>query len=342
MKPDSNLITIFDNVEQIELLLSELVLEPRLNAIRWSAITKQTPNIKIGYPGQHLASLVTGMTGERTGARGNDLRDGSEVKSCSRIDQLDSCAACKAPVARLEEECSECGSKVILRKNDSKWLFSIRNENDLDLLTNRIRRIILIIGDYPNFEVNDFETIRFQSFEIWPKNIRHRRFAEIMSNYYLKIYRKHRRANPGKTPAPKNFWPYQYQFYLCNPIQTFSCIIKDSLTRPSIQIENYIRPDTDRDTLASVGMPAIILNEKELNLIIKKSSSEELSKSLKNNTLKINTKKILALPQKDKFNLFDKISESQREYLNLRDTDKISTSKNVYSRRNNSSSTSNT
>jgi hypothetical protein len=52
----------------IEKLIRELVLEPRLNALEWSKITKQTPNMKIGYPGQHLASLITGVQGVRTGA----------------------------------------------------------------------------------------------------------------------------------------------------------------------------------------------------------------------------------------------------------------------------------
>jgi hypothetical protein len=87
MQPNQKFITIADNRDQIIRLLQELVLQPRINAIKWSDITKQTPNIKIGYPGQHLVSLITGVEGERTGARGKDLADGSEVKSCSRIDQ---------------------------------------------------------------------------------------------------------------------------------------------------------------------------------------------------------------------------------------------------------------
>ena len=130
MQPIKKFITINKNLDKIKQLLNELVLQPRLNAIKWSLITKQTPNIKIGYPGQHLASLITGMEGERTGARGNDLIDGSEVKSCSRIDQLDMCKKCKSPVARLETVCSNCNSSDIDRKNDSKWLFSIRNKNE--------------------------------------------------------------------------------------------------------------------------------------------------------------------------------------------------------------------
>ena len=57
MKPKTELITITDNETKIVKLLQELVLQPRLLALEWSKITKQTPNMKIGYPGQHLASL---------------------------------------------------------------------------------------------------------------------------------------------------------------------------------------------------------------------------------------------------------------------------------------------
>lgn len=96
MQPNTSLITIDRNLEKIEQLLNELVLQPRINALKWSEITKQTPSIKVGYPGQHLASLITGIPGDRTGARGHDLIDGSEVKSCSRIDQLDKCSNCTA------------------------------------------------------------------------------------------------------------------------------------------------------------------------------------------------------------------------------------------------------
>jgi MamI restriction endonuclease len=101
MKPKSEFITIGNNTAQIEVLLQELVLQPRLKALEWSKITRQTPNMKVGYPGQHLASLITGIEGSRTGARGDDLIDGTEVKSCSRVDQLDTCKNCNEKVLRI-------------------------------------------------------------------------------------------------------------------------------------------------------------------------------------------------------------------------------------------------
>lgn len=332
MQPNKKFITIGDNLEKIKQLLSELVLQPRLNAIKWSAITRQTPNIKIGYPGQHLASLITGMEGERTGARGNDLIDGSEVKSCSRIDQLDICKECNSPVARLEEKCSNCGSENISRKNDSKWLFGIRNEDDLNFLLHGVKRVFLIIGDYSKFDERDYTTLRFQSFEIWPQSKRNARFGEIMINYYYKIYLAHKKKNPAKTPAPKNFWPYQYQFYMCNPIPTFTCIVENANSEPKIDIIHHIVPGQDRSKLPSVVMPTGILSDKEIKLIFKKAKSEELAKMIKP---EISPKlgKIQTLPISEKRMILNGVDETLRFYLPLRDTDRIATAKTKYLRR---------
>lgn len=332
MQPDKRLITLADNIEQIKKMLDELVLQPRINAIKWSIVTKQTPNIKIGYPGQHLASLITGMEGERTGARGNDLIDGSEVKSCSRIDQLDVCKDCNNPVARLEEECSNCGSTNIDRKNDSKWLFGVRNEADLEVLLHSVKRILLVIGDYPNFSEGDFNTIRFQSFEIWPESERNSRFAEIMTNYYYKIYLAHKKKNPAKTPAPKNFWPYQYQFYMCNPIPTFTCVVHNANTSPNIEIEQYLEPEHDRSKVPSILMPVSILKDNELEIIFKKAKKEELARIIKP-AFKTDIAKIKQYTAPQKRETIVGIDEGLRSYLKLRNTDRISVASTQYKRR---------
>lgn len=331
-RPNGKFITILDNEKLVKKLVDELVLQPRLNAIEWSKVTKQTPNIKIGYPGQHLASLITGMTGERTGARGNDLIDGSEVKSCSRIDQLDVCKDCGLSVARLEEKCSHCGSENIDRKNDSKWLFTVRNEDDLKVLTKEVGRVVLLIGDYPNFDSGDFETLRFQAFEIWPNEPRHKRFAEIMTNYYKKIYLSHKKKTPDKTPAPKNFWPYSYQFYISNPIQTFLCIVENANTDPRIKIKKLITPDADRREIESEKMPAEVLNDDELKLLLKKVNQSELDMITKK---KLPLKEARKMPLGSLKELLQEIPEDIRGYLDLRDTDKIASAKKKYSRRKN-------
>lgn len=336
MQPNKHLITIGDNEQKIKELLSELVLLPRINALKWSKITRQTPNIKIGYPGQHLASLIAGMTGEGTGARGNDLVDGSEVKSCSRIDQLDQCGDCKQPVTRFETQCPQCNSTNITRKNDSKWLFSVRNEGELKVLLESVDRILLLIGDYPNFDTQDYETIRFQAFEIWTKSERNKRFAEIISNYYHLIYLGHKKQSQSSNPAPKNFWPYSYQFYLCNPVPVFASTVKNANTKPEIVIDYYVKPDKDRSSLPSPLMPLNVASDDELNLVIKQASLEELSPVLKAEAKKLNKEALLKTPTSTLRDIIIGLNEELRKYLPLRDTDKISTAKEAYSRRSNS------
>lgn len=335
MQPNQKLITIQGNEDKIKELLYELVLLPRINAIKWSKITRQTPNIKVGYPGQHLASLISGMTGEGTGARGNDLVDGSEVKSCSRIDQLDQCGDCKQPVTRFETQCPQCNSTNITRKNDSKWLFSVRNENELKVLTNNVDRILLLMGDYPNFDTDDYETIRFQAFEIWTKSERNKRFSEIMTNYYHKIYLAHKKQSQSSNPAPKNFWPYSYQFYLCNPINVFSSTVINANTKPEIMIDYYAKPEADRLSLTSPIMPLDVVSDDELKLVIHQAKVDELLDVLKPEFQQSGKDKLLKTPASDLRKMLVGLNEKLRIYLPLRDTDKISTAKETYSRRKN-------
>lgn len=264
MQPNLKLVTIDDNINKIKKLLQELVLEPRIKALEWSEVTKQTPNMKIGYPGQHLASLVVGMEGCKTGARGNDIVDGSEVKSCSRVDASDKCTDCGEKLSRTEMVCGACGSTKITRDNTSKWLFTIRDENDLKVLTKDLERVLLVLADYPEFHLNNFDKIQIQVFEIWNNSDRCKEFTNLMTNYYYNIYQVHKGKDSAKTPAPKNFWPYSYQFYKCNPIKVFSCIIIDANKKPVIEDIFYIDPKQDRSTLNSELMPTNILTKAEV------------------------------------------------------------------------------
>ena len=336
MIPKSEFITITDNKAKIIALLQELVLQPRLKALEWSKITKQTPNMKIGYPGQHLASLITGMEGSRTGARGDDLRDGTEVKSCSRVDQLDTCIECGNKVLRIETVCPHCASPKIKRMDDSKWLFSIKSEAELKLLTVDIDRIFLTIADYPKFSEGNFNIIRFQAFEIWNRTERHKHFTTLMTNYYNKIFLEHISRNANKTPAPKNFWPFSYQFYLCNPVKVFNCIVHDANSNPQITIDYYVEPNADRSLIPPEKMPTARMEKEELRELIKLAPEYMISSQIINgttyaelvetiNSAKPDIKKILsALPY---------INENTRNFLNLRDTDIASESKVKYARK---------
>ena len=263
MKPDPDRISIGDNISRIEKMLIELVLRPRRDLVRWAQLTKQTPNVKLGYVGQHLASLVTGVEGVRTGARGHDLADKSEVKSCSRVDQLDKCKSCRAAVARHESDCPRCGSTAITRNQDSKWLIAVRSEEELRTLLDVVPRIVLILSDYPFYVAGDWNTLRFQVFEIWPADDRHRHFRTLMENYYSNIYLSHIRMNARKTPAPKNLWPYSFQFHMCNPVRTLHCIVHDSLGTPRVDITQCVAPSVDRSTVDPVRMPLSKLSQSE-------------------------------------------------------------------------------
>jgi len=309
MIPNKDLITINDNENKIKQFLTDLIIEPRIKALRWSQITNQTPNLKVGYPAQHLASLITGMKGVKTGARGDDLIDGTEIKGCSRLDQLDKCNDCEEKILRTESKCPACNSEDIKRNNDSKWLFTIRSENDLTVLTDHVERILLIISDYPYFDENNFEDIRIQAFEIWTHSNRHENFSILMRNYYEKIYLGHKEKNSAKTPAPKNFWPYSFQFFMCNPIKTFSCIITNANTEPSISIDYLLEPKANRTSIESEPMPVSLLKPKELTYL----------------TTKLNLTKL----QVKELSFID---ENTRGYLSLRDTDIISVAKNPYIR----------
>lgn len=267
MKPDTTKISIHNNLAKIKDFLSEVILEPRVRMMSWSKITNQTPNLKIGYPGQHLASLITGIKGTATGARGEDIEDGTEVKSCSRIDQVDKCKQCKKNVLRIQSVCPNCGSAKIKRNNDSKWLIPIRSEKELDLYLNRIPRMFFLISDYPNFDSDDFSTLRFASFEIWNQSARAKNFRQLLKDYYRKIYLPHIEQNPNATPAPKNFWPYSYQFYLCNPIKTFECIVHNAYSNPEIEIRHYTKPDADRSCLESEPLPLDLLQADERTIL---------------------------------------------------------------------------
>lgn len=298
MKPNPDWISIDTNVARIEKMLLELVLRPRRDLVKWAQLTKQTPNIKLGYVGQHFASLVTGVEGARTGARGHDLADESEVKSCSRLDQLDKCRNCRAAVARHETACPRCGSSRIKRNEDSKWLFAVKSEEELRTLLDVVPRVVLILSDYPFYAADDWNTLRFQVFEIWPAYDRHRHFRSLMENYYHNIYLRHIQLNPRKTPAPKNLWPYSFQFYMCNPIRTFHCTVHDSLGSPSVEILDYVDPSMDRSRLTPVRMPLSRLSQTEKDAFRSQFGSAAYDDAVRSG-----------------------IDESQRLRMDLRDTD---------------------
>ncbi len=296
MQPDKTLITIRDNKKLIREFIIDMIITPSKLAHKWSQVTNQTPSLKTGYPSQHIASLITGMKGNATGARGNDIADGSEVKACSKVDQLDKCLDCGQGILRSSVLCPYCGSGNIKRNNDSKWLITIKSKDALRMALEETPRFIFIVTDYPGFSDNNFSDIRIRAFEVWVKSERCRRFRELLENYYNFIFTKHIENSREQTPAPKNLWPDSFQFYMCNPIKVFDCTIEKYLSgAPNIKILHYTTPDVSRKNIPSELMPASLLNKYELALL--KAEGFNLSAN-------------------------DYIDENMRDFLTLRDTDK--------------------
>ncbi len=70
-------------------LLEEQVSQQRIKLNHWSTITAQSSQIDTGYIAQHLVSLQTQIAGQGMRGKGEDLCDGSEVKSANFLDSLD-------------------------------------------------------------------------------------------------------------------------------------------------------------------------------------------------------------------------------------------------------------
>ena len=323
MQPDITKVTINNNEKRILELLNDLVFNPRIKALQWSSITKQTPNLKIGYPGQHLASLIMGMEGERTAARGNDICDGTEIKACNRIDQLDKCKNCGENVMRIESSCPVCDSENIKRAKDSKWLFGIKSIEELRVLTVQTNRVFLVLFDYSNFNKNDFNTIRIQAFEIWNNSERGSKFRELMEAYYYNIYLFHIENNPKKTPAPYNLWPDYFPFYQCNPIKVFNCTITNANVNPILDIDLLIEPTVNRSTLPSIIAPVSILKINELRLLENAIDADVVNNLNENFTIE-NFREAFSINVDSSFKsrmieLLKGIDENLRSYIPLRE-----------------------
>lgn len=82
-------LTREERMELAKLLLQEQVIDQRNMLNRWSTVTAQSSQIDTGYIAQHLVSLQTQIPGQGMRGKGDDLSDGSEVKSANFLDSLD-------------------------------------------------------------------------------------------------------------------------------------------------------------------------------------------------------------------------------------------------------------
>ena len=84
-----NLLTYDDRKQLAIQLLQEQVIEQRNKLSLWSTITAQSSQIDTGYIAQHLVTLQSQICGQGMRGKGDDLFDGSEVKSANFLDSLD-------------------------------------------------------------------------------------------------------------------------------------------------------------------------------------------------------------------------------------------------------------
>ncbi|MCB8565796.1 MamI family restriction endonuclease [Fusobacterium ulcerans] len=88
-----NLLTKSDREILIKQLLNEQVIKQRKKLSMWGAFNAQTSQIDTGYIAQHLLSFITQIPGQGMRGKGDDLADGSEIKSANFLDSMDKAGA---------------------------------------------------------------------------------------------------------------------------------------------------------------------------------------------------------------------------------------------------------
>lgn len=275
-KPDTRFITLETGPEEVTQLLDTLFAKPRREIMRWSRITGQTAQVRIAYPGQHLASMITGVRGSGTAARGIDLADGSEVKSCSRADQLGSCKdpECLAPVLPHEDACSQCGGSSIKRKTDSHWILAIKSKQELEQYLAG-PRIVLILFDRDEDEP---ASVRIRAWEVWADEARHAYFDWFLTNYYEQNFLVKTKA--GLVPAPCNLHPGKFDFFMMNPVLTFEAYVDQADSEEAaVRITHFLDPTADRGPIEPEPMPARALRGATLVSFLDFASDATLARS---------------------------------------------------------------
>ena len=210
---------VLGTIEASEQLIKDLYIDLRNEVNAWSKITCQTPQARMGYIGQHLVSVVTGYPGGKSGARGYDLvmdnGEYGEIKTCYRVDQLGACGDCGAVVSSLEKECSRCGSKNIIRKDDSKWLIGIQHDHEFSEISDP-KSYYFVLFEFEDISVNDNDNIIASIWEVDPKC---KGFMYCMIDYYYNIRAK------SRSKAPFNMWPYSLKFGITNPKLIYRSVI---------------------------------------------------------------------------------------------------------------------
>jgi len=255
-----------------EALIKDLYLSLRKTVGAWSEITQQTPQARMGYVGQHLVSVVTGFPGGKSGARGYDLvmPNGGfgEIKTCYRVDQLGACQKCESGVSSLELKCSFCGSKEVTRKDDSKWLLSIKTDSDFAQILDP-KFYFLVLFEFEDLYDATNQNIIASIWEIDPLNLG---FALCMIDYKINI------QSNSVSSAPFNLWPYSPKFYLMKP----NLIYRSLIGVDSIQTEIFPK---ERGNTIKERVPDVreLLRKKTLTLDAMIGAIKELGGTINKN-----------------------------------------------------------
>lgn len=73
----------------LETLFKDYYIDQYLTLQKWAALTGQSAQIDTGYMAQFIASIILGIPGQGFRGKGDDLIDGSEVKSAANISGVD-------------------------------------------------------------------------------------------------------------------------------------------------------------------------------------------------------------------------------------------------------------
>jgi hypothetical protein len=274
--PNPDKIAIQSTDENVRELLNDLFVRPRRAIYKWSRITGQTVQVRLAYPGQHLASLITGVPGKGSAARGDDLVDGTEVKSCSRADQLGRCKTedCDGAVLPYVDACPKCGGKEIYRKTDSHWIMSVKSEGELKQYTDATRVMFILFERM----ANPAQSIRVRAWEVWPGEARHKYFGLFVTDYYQNNFLA--KTTKGLSPSPCNLHPLKRDFLLMNPVLVFQAQIDhpddESIARPEIKF--WHAPGASRGELQPEDMPGTSCTSNDRVAIAQSLSEEHLER----------------------------------------------------------------
>ena len=295
--------------ELVQECIDDLYIGPRDNLYKWSQITQQTVQVRLGYPGEHLATVITGVEGTGSAARGHDLSDGTEVKSCSRADQLSECQDCGAGVLVWQEECAECGSENINIKTDSHWIISITSRKELEVYRDEIPRLLLMMFDR---ESQSTDEVRLRAWEVDTDQWYYKSFlTDYFENNYLV------KEEQGKSPAPLNLHPEKYDFYMMDPKLVFHADIDIEERETKIEFWDFEDPQKEPMPTSFVTLDQLqeLFTESELRDRIMELPNQERSDYLNSH----DPSKVNQLSKSQYERLFPEIPDSKKSDLKMKD-----------------------